>query len=135
MNDLEVRSDIQVFAAYAAAFEVAYLNDDWKVVRECFAEDAVYDVEAGPPFGGSWVGREAIVRHLVDSVNGFDRTYDERRLEALEGPDMRDGAVYIRWAVTYKKAGKPDVRVEGIEEAWIKDDKIVRLKDTMPTAG
>ena len=133
MNDIQVRNDIQVFASYAQAFELAYLNDDWKLVRECFDEDAVYDVEAGAPFGGTWRGRDAIVDHFVDSVNSFDRTYDERRLEALAGPEMRGGAVYIRWAVTYKKAGAPDVRVEGEEEAWVKDGKIVRLKDTMPS--
>jgi len=96
-------NDIQVFAEYAAAFEGAYLNDDWKAVRSFFAEDAVYDVAAGPPFGGSWRGRDAIVDHFVESVNGFDRTYDERLLEAVAGPEMREGAVYIRWAVTYRK--------------------------------
>ena len=134
MNDVQVRSDIQVFASYAAAFEVAFLNDDWKLVRDCFAEDAVYEVEAGPPFGGTWKGREAIVDHFVDSVNGFDRKYDERVLEPVAGPEMHDGAVWIRWAVTYRKAGSSDVRVEGEEEAWIKDGRIVRLKDTMPGA-
>lgn len=135
MNDVQVRNDIQVFAAYAAAFEVAYLNDDWKLVRDCFADDAVYDVIAGPPFGGTWHGRDAIVDHFIDSVNSFDRTYDDRNLEALAGPEMRNGAVYIRWGVTYKKKGAPDVRVEGEEEAWVKDGKIVRLKDTIPQAS
>ena len=125
-------NDIETFSRYAAAFEVAYLNDDWKTVRECFADDAVYDVQAGPPFGGSWKGRDAIVEHLVESVNAFDRTYDDRLLEALAGPEMRDGAVYIRWAVTYRKKDTPDLRVEGEERAWIKDGKIVRLEDSMP---
>ncbi len=127
-----VSKDIQVFANYAAAFEGAYLTDDWKTVRECFAEDAVYDVEAGPPFGGSWKGRDTIVDHLIESVNAFDRTYDERLLEALAGPEMQDGAVYIRWAATYRKKGSPDLRVEGEERAWIEDGRIVRLLDSMP---
>ena len=52
--------------------------------------------------------------------------------EALEGPELRDGAVFIAWAVTYKKAGQPDLRVQGEERAWVKDGKIVRLKDNMP---
>jgi hypothetical protein len=125
-------NDIQVFAEYAAAFEAAYVTDRWDKVRSCFTEDATYDVEAGAPFGGSWHGRDEIVDHLVESVNAFDRTYDERLLEPLEGPDIRDGAVFIRWAVTYKKKGAPDVRVEGVEEAWIRDGKIARLRDRMP---
>ena len=125
-------NDIQAFSNYAAAFEVAYVNDDWKPVLECFAEDAVYEVVGGPPFGGTWHGRAAIVDHLIDSVNSFDRTYDERVLEPLAGPEMRDGAVYIGWAVTYRKKGADVLRVEGVEEAWLKDGKIIRLKDTMP---
>ena len=124
-------NEILVFAKYAAAFEGAYITDDWSKVREFFAEDAVYDVEAGPPFGGSWKGRDAIVDHLIASVNEFDRTYDERLLEALDGPELRDGAVYIRWAVTYKKKDAPDLRVEGEERAWIEGGRITRLKDNM----
>jgi hypothetical protein len=124
--------DIETFGAYAAAFEVAYVTDDWKPVRNFFAEDAVYEVEAGPPFGGSWKGRDAIVDHLIESVNGFDRTWDERLLEPLAGPEIRDGAVWIHWAVTYRKKGADDLRVEGTEQAWIEAGKIVRLKDAMP---
>lgn len=125
-------NDIEVFGRYAAAFEAAYVSDDWKAVRAAFADDAVYEVEGGPPFGGEWKGADAIVAHLVESVNGFDRTYDERLLEALSGPELRDGAVFIAWAVTYRKQGQPDLRVQGEERAWIKDDKIVRLRDSMP---
>jgi len=124
-------SEIGIFGSYAAAFEGAYVSDDWTAVRDYFADDAVYDVEGGPPFGGQWKGRDAIVEHLVESVNAFDRTYDERLLEVIEGPEMRDGAVYIRWAVTYRKQGQPDLRVEGVEQAWIEDGKITRLKDSM----
>lgn len=125
-------NDIQVFAEYAAAFEVAVLNDEWQHVRKYFADEAVYDVAAGPPFGGTWKGGDAIVDHLVESLNTFDRTYDERLLEPLSVPEMRNGAVYIRWVATYRKQGQPDLRVEGEEEVWIEDGKIVRLKDTIP---
>ena len=45
-----MKSDVEVFLAYAAAFEVAYATDEWTKVRECFADDAVYEVEGGPPF-------------------------------------------------------------------------------------
>ena len=125
-------NDIEVFMAYVTAFEVAYATDNWSRVRDCFRADAVYEVDGGPPFGGTWRGRDAIVDHFIESVNGFDRTYDERSLEGLAGPHLRDGAVYIRWAATYRKAGQPDLRIEGEEEAWIADGKIARLKDTMP---
>ena len=100
-------TDLDVFVAYATAFEVAYATDDWSAVRGFFAEDAVYDVEAGPPFGGQWRGRDAIVDHLIESVNAFDRTYDERVLEGIGDVEMRDGAVHIQWAVTYRKKDLP----------------------------
>lgn len=125
-------NDIQVFAAYAAAFEGAYVTDDWSAVRQCFADDAVYEVAGSGPFAGTWQGRDAIVEHLMESVNTFDRTYEERLLEPLAGPEMKDGAVHIHWRVTYRKHGQPDISIEGDEDAWIKNDKIVRLKDTMP---
>jgi ketosteroid isomerase-like protein len=125
-------NDIEVFLNYASAFEVALATDDWSAVRDCFCEDAVYEVEGGPPLGGIWHGRDEIVDHLIDSVNSFDRTYDERLVEGSSIPEMRDGAVHIEWAVTYRKAGEPDLRVEGEEDAWIRDGKIARLKDSMP---
>ena len=124
-------NDIEVFARYAAAFEAAYASDDWKAVRNSFADDAVYEVEGDNPFAGTWKGRDAIVDHLIESVNQFDRTYDERLLEATRGPEMQGDAVFIAWAVTYKKKGQPDLKVTGEERAWVKDDKIVRLKDNM----
>ena len=45
---------------------------------------------------------------------------------------MKDGAVHIRWGGVYRKTGKPDLRIEGQELAWIRDGKIARLKDMMP---
>ena len=125
-------TDLDVFVAYATAFEVAYATDDWSAVRGFFAGDAVYDVEAGPPFGGQWRGRDAIVDHLIESVNAFDRTYDERALEVLSAPSVKDGAVRMRWGGVYRKAGQADLRVEGEEYAWIRDGKIARLKDLIP---
>lgn len=125
-------TEVETFTAYAAAFEVAYQTDDWGDVRNFFATDAVYEVTGGPPFGGMWEGRNQIVEHLVEAVTNFDRTYDERILEAISGPELRNGVVHMGWAVTYRSVGKPDLRVEGVEEAWITNGKITKLKDTMP---
>jgi hypothetical protein len=127
-------NDIEVFVRYAAAFEKAYADDDWQAVREAFGDDAVYEVKTPPPFGGTWKGRDAIVDHLIESVNGFDRLYDQRLLSITAGPSMEDGAVFVGWSATYRKAGQDDLTLAGVERAWIKDGKIVRLEDGMPGA-
>jgi hypothetical protein len=53
------------FARYAAAFEKAFENDDWKVVEPFFTEDAVYETGFSP-MGGVFEGREATVARMVD---------------------------------------------------------------------
>ncbi|HYB99765.1 MAG TPA: nuclear transport factor 2 family protein [Candidatus Limnocylindrales bacterium] len=125
--------DIASYANYAAAFERAYASDNWDEVREYFAEEAVYEVNGGAPFGGVWKGRDVIVNHLMESVNQFDRTYDKRELSVLSGPEMRNGGVHVGWTATYKREGKPDLVVVGEEEAWFRDGKIIHLRDTMPS--
>lgn len=127
-------NDVRVLAAYASAFEIACFTGDWSLVRDCFAEDAVYDVAARPPFGGSWRGRRAIVEHFARKADTFDRSYDERALELITGPEMRRGAAYMRWSVTYRKKGEPDLRVEGEDEAWVRHGKVVRLRETVVPA-
>ena len=124
-------TDIATFLRYADAFERAYASDNWEEVREFFAEEAVYEVEGGGPMAGIWKGRDLIVAHLMESVNQFDRTYDSRALSVTSGPEMRNGGVHVGWRAAYTKAGRPDVVVDGEEEAWFRDGKIIRLKDRM----
>ncbi len=49
------------FVAYAAAFEKAYVSDDWSLVEPFFTEEAVYEVALDPPMGGCFEGRAAIL--------------------------------------------------------------------------
>ena len=125
-------SDVGRFMAYAAAFEQAYTSDDWSVVEPFFTEDAVYETLADPPFAGRYEGRPAILAYFKNVLDGFDRRFDERRLDLLGGPEMRDGAVWIRWAVTYRVAGAPDLRFEGEERAHFDGERIRRLEDRIP---
>jgi hypothetical protein len=121
---------ITAFVNYAAAFEVAFETDDWTGVEACFTEDVVYETFGGPPFGGLREGRRAVVDHLKRSVEEFDRLFDVREPpELLAGPELRDGAVWIRWRVTYRIAGAPPLAVEGEESAVLEGDRINRLED------
>jgi len=122
-------SQVRRFQEYADAFEKVFENDDWSVLEPYFSEDAVYETIAGPPFGGKIEGRKALFAQLKQNLDGFDRRFDSRELELLEGPAERDGKVWIRWRATYRLAGKPPLVLEGEETASFEGDRIRRLED------
>ena len=123
---------VKRFGEYAAAFERAYQSDDWAQLEPFFTEDAVYEIEGGPPFGGRAAGRSALISHLEKSVNAFDRRFPKRSLQLLEGPTLRDGRVWMRWRVTYSGPGLPELVLDGEESAAFDGDRIQRLEDRFP---
>ena len=123
---------IQRYAAYADAFEVFYENGDGSVLEPFFTEGAVYVTDADPPFGGRSEGRDAVIEFLGRSVASFDKRFATRSLELLEGPEERDGGVWIRWKATYSVAGAPDLEILGEEIAAFEGDRIVHLEDRYP---
>lgn len=125
---------IDRFMAYAAAFEEAYVSDNWSQLEPFFTEDAVYVSIAPVPFGGEYKGRTAVLRQFQKAVNDFDRRFDSRKLEILEGPIEQDGSVWIRGAVTYALAGAPDCRMVAEERAVFTGDRISRLEDVFTDA-
>jgi hypothetical protein len=120
------------FGAYAAAFEQVVESDDWSLLEPWFCEDAVYEILGGPPFAGRHEGREAVLAHLKRSLDGFDRRFEQRSIELLEGPKLRDGAVWIRWRASYKTPGLPELVIDGEETAEFEGDRIRRLEDRFP---
>lgn len=125
-------SSVERYAAYAEAFEQAYASDDWSVLEPYFTEDAVYNTIAPPPLGGRHEGRATILRDFQSAVNGFDRRFTSRRIELIEGPVEKDGAVWMKWAAIYTLDGAPEFRMEGEERAIFEGDRISLLEDTIP---
>lgn len=123
---------LQCFERYAADFEEAFANDDWTVVTERFAAEAVYEIIGEAPMSGLHEGREAVIAHLKQSVDSFDRAFDTRALDVLEGPELRDGAVWLSWRARYGVAGAPDLAIGGEETVRFDGDRIVRLEDRYP---
>jgi len=119
------------FLEYATAFEQTYRDDRWERLREYFSEDAVYSVAGGPPFAGRWEGREAVIRRLRESVDEFDRRFEERVIEDIGGPRLEQDCVSIDFTVRYCSPGRPDLRIEGSERAVFRDGQISRLEDSM----
>ena len=120
------------FQEYAAAFEQVYKSDDWSLIEPYFTEDAVYEILGGPPFAGKHEGRQALLAHLKRSVDGFDRRFETRELEVLEGPEQEGNSVWLRWRGSYRSPGLPELVIDGEETAVFEGDRIVRLEDRFP---
>jgi len=122
-------SSLARFGAYAAAFEKAYATNDWSVLEPFFTEDAVYEVGLGPPLGGRFEGRAAILRYFERVVDGFDRRFASRAVALLEPPRENGASVWIRGSATYRGPGVPDFVLELEESAEFEGDRIRRLED------
>ena len=122
-------SFIPRFGAYAAAFEKAYVADEWSLVEPYFTEDAVY--EAGLPelLGGRVEGRAAILDYFREVLNRFDRRFASRRVELLEGPRETGSSVWIKGRALYTAAGVPDLAFDLEETAHFDGDRIRLLVD------
>lgn len=125
---------LEKFQAYAEDFEVAYASDDWSVLDRHFTEDAVYETIAMEPFSNRSEGRGAVKDYFKAMTAGFDRRFDTRAVEVLEGPKESDGKVWFRWAATYTRAGAPALRMEGEETLVFEQGRIRRLEDRIPDA-
>ena len=122
------------FLAYAAAFEQAFASDDWSVVAPHFTDDAVYETPGGPPFGGRYAGRAAIVAQFKGVLDAFDRRFTARQLELLAGPEEREGGAWVEWRMTLALSGAPDLTIQGEELALFRGDQIYRLEDRVSAA-
>ncbi len=127
---------VERFAQYAAAFEIVFEKDDWSLLEPYFTEEAVYETISDEPLAGRHKGREAVFRHLKESLDGLDRRCDARELEVVEGPEERDGGVWMRWRVTYRAGDATPLAMEGEETATFEGDRICRLEDRFaPNTG
>ena len=117
------------FREYAAAFEEVFESDDWTLLEGFFSEDAVYELVGAELFEGRHEGRDAIFAALKASLDNFDRRFETRQLEILEGPALEEGAVWMRWRASYRTPGVPELVIDGQESARFEGDRIVRLVD------
>src|SRR5262245_10635114 len=117
------------FVAYAAAFETAFMTDDWSVVEPYFTEDPVYTGPLEPPLGGRFLGRGSILAYFKDVLDRLDRRFETREPALLEGPRVEGRAVWVRGRVIYRASGVPDAVVEVEETAQFEGDQICQLED------
>lgn len=126
---MPVPSDLELFFTYMRAFETACLSGDWTPVVDCFAPDARHDLPGGGPFGASTRGRDAVVAGLRASVEGVDRRFDARIPEIVDGPVPTPDGVVMHWALKLRRAGVPELHVEGDHRTVFANGRIVLLED------
>jgi hypothetical protein len=122
-------SNIARLGAYAAAFEESYASDDWSFVEPFFAENAVYDAGIDLFMGGRFEGRAAILAYFKAVLDGFDRRFDSRELELLEGPFETGQTLRFTGRATYRAAGVPDLVLVLEEIIRFEGDRILHLED------
>jgi len=123
---------VQLFMDYSSAFEETYLDDDWSRLTPFFKQDARYEVRGGP-MAFEIQGREAILKGLKRSIDGFDRRCDERALEITGGPHVRavpgGQEVSIEWLVNYRRGESPVVCLRGRTAITVADGRITAMRD------
>ena len=127
-----MKQSLQVFADYAAAFEETFADDDWSRLEQYFAEDARYEISGGP-FATTIDGRDAILKGLKKSLDGFDRKFDYREIELTSGPTLtateEGDEIRMTWKVHYRMNGAPDISLPGGSMLRVNDGVIQLLRD------
>ena len=123
---------LQRFAAYAADFEKTFADDDWTRLEHYFAEDATYTIK-GTAFDCEIRGRDAILRAIKKSLDGFDRRFDKRTIVPGGAPMVDGNRVTFSGSGVYEKKGIDTLTIRLSETATIDEDgRIVSLQDVYP---
>jgi hypothetical protein len=122
-------SDLERFLGYVRAFELVYLTDAWAALEPHLAEDARHVVHAEGSLRLDDRGRAAVIDGLRRSVHGMDRRFDARIPELVEGPLVRPDGIWMRFSLRLRRAGLPELHVEGEHVAEYAEGRIVRIEE------
>lgn len=122
-------TDLERFFTYARVFELAYWGDAWSGLGPYLADDAQHLVHGAAPLGADDRGRDAVIAGLAESVRSIDRRFDVRIPEVIEGPLSRDGGVWMRFALTLRRAGLPDLRILGRHLVRYRGERIALIEE------
>jgi hypothetical protein len=119
--------------AYIAAHERCYADDDWTRLEPFFTEDAGREVSGGPPLGGSWQGRAAVIRSLRERTEALDRRFDQRTFWPRGVPAEMGDSVALPWRGIYRldRALAHPLTIEGTLIASFANDRIALLRDRL----
>lgn len=119
------------FIHHTLAFEQAFVTDLWQLLEPLYAADAVHLIEDGGPFGDEDRGPAAIADGLRRSVHTVDRRFDVRIPAIIEGPFQHDDRIWMRFRLTMRRHGLPDLVVEGEHETTHRDGLITDFREKL----
>lgn len=123
-------SQLSSMFAYAQAFELAYLSDDWSVLAPLLTDDAKHVVtDGGPLLDRNDRGRNEVLDGFRNAVHEHDRRFDLRIPEIFEGPVARDDGIWMRFGLTTRRAGLPDLTVHGEHLVRFDENKITAIEE------
>lgn len=114
------------YAAYVAAFELAFHDDDWTRIESFFTRDVVLRIHT-EPFAGGCEGIDAVADYFRGVLDNFDRRFDERAITGPPQIEQTGSRVRASWRTRYRRAGAPDLEMSGVEVATFRGQHIARL--------
>jgi hypothetical protein len=124
-------SDLERFVGYVRALELAYLADAWSALEPHLAPDARHVVHAEGSLRMDDRAPAAVIGGLRRSVHGMDRRFDARIPEVVAGPELRPDGVWMRFSLRLRRAGLPELALEGEHVAEYAGGRIVRIEEWM----
>ena len=125
-------TDFEHFLRWAFGFEAAFWSDDFAALRPLLAPGAVHHADARGLLGTHDTGAEAFLAGLARSVHAFDRRFDVRIPEILEGPTTRPDGVWMRYALRLRRAGLPELAIAGEHLTRYEAGHIVAIEERLP---
>src|SRR6185369_2321700 len=94
------------YAAYVAAFELAFHHDDWTRIESFFTRDIVIRIHT-EPFAGGCEGIDGVADYFRGVLDNFDRRFDERAITGAPQIEQAGNRVRARWRTCYRIGGAP----------------------------
>ena len=106
----------------------ALLAGDVDVIRDSFAEDAVWSMHGDLPIAGPWKGRDQIVDDFLGAVGG---SLFEPGPVAFEFPTLiaEGETVVLEWRVNARTAAGADYRNEYCGVFTVRDGRIASVRE------
>jgi hypothetical protein len=120
---------LQRFAAYAAAFEETYTDDNWNRLDEFLAPDLTYRVLGSPGFDSTVHGREAVYRSIRGFLDAFDRRCVRRVGIGDAPPLVENDTVVVSGFAGYRRGESDELILNMLLMAEFENDRIAVLSD------